>query len=101
MPAVDTPTEPAKPPLLARMPLLAGALEDVLAKVEQYTTAKEHHLLATTNVPVPNDKAGSDDLAQQWQACIPQLKFYSIVSITIMLFCTVCTSMCAGVGSHQ
>jgi hypothetical protein len=69
-PAVDTPTEPAKPPMLARMPLVAGALQDLLAKLKQYTTAKEHHLLAISSMPAPNDKAGSDELAQQWQARI-------------------------------
>jgi len=80
VPAVDTPTEPAKPPLLARMPLLAGALEDLLAKVKQYTTAKEHHLLATSSVSVPNDKAGSNELAEQWQACIHNQSFAALLA---------------------
>lgn len=60
------------------MPLLAGALEDLLAKVKQYTTAKEHHLLATPSVPVPNDKAGSDELTQQWQACSRNQSFAAL-----------------------
>jgi len=76
VPAVDTPAQPAKPPSLARMPLLAGALEELLAKVKKYTTAREHHLLATQSAPAPNDKAGSDELAQQWQACIQDLKIF-------------------------
>ena len=80
MPAVDTPAQPAKPPSLARMPLLAGALEELLAKVKQYTTAREHHLLATQSAPAPNDKAGSDDLAQQWQACIHNQSFAALLA---------------------
>ncbi|DBA87841.1 TPA: hypothetical protein ACH3X1_004837 [Trebouxia sp. C0004] len=82
--SVDTPIEPVKPPVLARMPLLAGALENLLVKVKQYTTAKEHQLLAIPSVPAPNDKDGSDELAQQWQEVVASLEAF-LAPLTALL----------------
>lgn len=67
--AAEVPAEPAKPPLLARLPLEAGALEALTSKVKQFIAAEEQRLLAAASMSPTKPSPEHDKLAQRWQVC--------------------------------
>ena len=94
MTAAETPAEPAKPPLLARLPLEAGALAALTSKVMQFKAAQEQALLATASMSSPKASPEHDKLAQQWQVCVHSHQFclstacglaISILALSILL----------------
>lgn len=60
----------AEPPLLARLPLEAGALEALTSKVKQFTTTEEQRLLAAASMSPTKPSPEHDKLAQRWQVCV-------------------------------
>ncbi len=65
--AANAPEEPVKPPLLARLPLVGGALDAVTTKVKQFIAAKEQHLVALSGMTAHKDVPDTEKLVQQWQ----------------------------------
>ena len=63
--AAEMPSEPAKPPQLARLPLPENALQALRAKAAQVTAAKERHLLsleeAASGAVFADDKVVAQD----------------------------------------
>ena len=70
--AAEPPVEPATPPVLARLPLGAGSLQAVTARLNKFIAAKEHHLAAVADIPTPAKiSTAMQQLDLQWQLSLP------------------------------